>query len=701
MARSWGAKASGGLTRNRVAAVVFASDAESSLNTTPSPASTPEHAAQATTVFEPLPGNQATEEFDESAFTLVVQDLQLFHHFCSITSTTFGPTPHVQQFWSITVAQMSFSHPFLLRAILAIGGLHMNHLRQTSSEASGWYKTKATAHWQAAVRLATPRLAAIDAESCDPLFIFAMLSCLQTFALGPQPGNFLLFTDDSGMEWPIFFRGLRTVAEASVLFGMTEPARPLAFMYGIAKLNLETLPRDEPVTSWGTALRNLRQIMMNEVSGEEERAVYQDALYRLRAGFAAVFGDSDTVRGANSQVVFAWLYHVSEDFVGRLQARQNLALVFFAYFAVLIKQIDGVWMIKGWPDHLIAGIYHTLNTIAENFGGSTAASLGSHQFSLDDCPDLTSKIAVVTGGSEGTGYGVTHTLLKHNIAKLYILSVSKEVVEGAQDAIAKDLGTEKANRTKWFQCDMSDWKRVKEVAEAIKNDADRLDILVNNAGRGIMSFELTDYGVDRHMALNHMGHVVLTSHLLPLIKETAEKGNVVRIVNQASNAHQAAPSDVKFESLEELNKDLGPNGQYGRSKLANILYARYFARKVTQNGHPNVLMNATHPGFVSTKMSKEDIFEPYPLGGYAMAVGMEPFKKSQWEGAVSAVFAATAIKESGQYICPPAIPEAGNKLAQDEKLADQLMELTRKIITEKTRSQSVDKGCPMDDLVLH
>ncbi|KAJ0302967.1 hypothetical protein Brms1b_011854 [Colletotrichum noveboracense] len=528
-----------------------------------------------------------------------------------------------------------------------------------------------------------------------------MLSCLQTFALGPQPGNFLLFTDDSEMEWPIFFRGLRTVAEVSVLFGMTEPARPLAFMYGIANLDLETLPRDGPVTSWGTALRNLRQIMMNEVSGEEERAVYQDALHRLRAGFAAVFGDSDTVGGANSQVVFAWLYHASEDFVGRLQARQNLALVFFAYFAVLIKQIDGVWMIKGWPDHLIAGIYYTLNTIAENFGGSTAASLGSHQFSLDDCPDLTSKIAVVTGGSEGIGYGVTHTLLKHNIAKLYILSVSKEVVEGAQDAIAKDLGTEKANRTKWFQCDMSDWKRVKEVAEAIKNDADRLDILVNNAGRGIMSFELTDYGVDRHMALNHMGHVVLTSHLLPLIKETAEKGNVVRIVNQASNAHQAAPSDVKFESLEELNKDLGPNGQYGRSKLANILYARYFARKVTQNGHPNVLMNATHPGFVSTKMSKEDIFEPYPLGGYAMAVGMEPFKKSQWEGAVSAAFAATAIKESGQYICPPAIPEAGNKLAQDEKLADQLMELTRKIITEKTRSQSVDKGCPMDDLVLH
>jgi NAD(P)-dependent dehydrogenase (short-subunit alcohol dehydrogenase family) len=95
------------------------------------------------------------------------------------------------------------------------------------------------------------------------------------------------------------------------------------------------------------------------------------------------------------------------------------------------------------------------------------------------------------------------------------------------------------------------------------------------------------------------------------MKKTAESGNTVRISNQASNAHQAAPKDTKFESLEELNQDLGPNGQYGRSKLASILYTRYFARKVTNNGHPNVLMNATHPGFVSSKMSKEDIHEPY------------------------------------------------------------------------------------------
>lgn len=205
---------------------------------------------------------------------------------------------------------------------------------------------------------------------------------------------------------------------------------------------------------------------------------------------------------------------------------------------------------------------------------------------------------------------MTYTLLKHNISKVFILSVSEDVVRGAQGAVAKELGQEYADRTVWMRCDLSDWKEVKDIAEKIKASTDRLDILINNAARGIMTYQLTDYGVDRHMALNHMGHVVLTSHLLPLMKKTAEVGSVVRIVNQASNLHESVPKSLKFKSLDDLNTDLGPNSQYGRSKLAAILYARYFNRKVTQHEHPNVLMNATHPGIVDTKMSSEDIHEP-------------------------------------------------------------------------------------------
>ena len=337
-------------------------------------------------------------------------------------------------------------------------------------------------------------------------------------------------------------------------------------------------------------------------------------------------------------------------------------------------------------------------TISENLGkvvpGNENAPKDS-QFSLDQVPDLTGKVAVVTGGSEGIGYGVTHTLLSHNISKLFILSIDKGITDDAKKAIASELGEDAAQKVEWYECDLADWEATGKTALDIASKTDRIDILVNNAGRGIMTYQVADVGVDLHMAVNHFGHVVLTSHLLPTLKETAKNGKV-RIVNLASNAHQNAPKGVRFESLEELNQDLGPNGQYGRSKLAAILYSRYLNRHLTSK-HPNILVNATHPGIVDTRQSTQHIHEAFPLMGYGMSVAMQPFKKTQFEGAVSTMFAATATNGSGQYICPPAAVERGSEQANDDALGERLMDLTWKIVKEKTKEQSADKGCPFKE----
>ena len=53
--------------------------------------------------------------------------------------------------------------------------------------------------------------------------------------------------------------------------------------------------------------------------------------------------------------------------------------------------------------------------------------------------------------------------------------------------------------------------------------------------------------------------------------------------------------------------------------------------------------------------------------------------------------------KSGEYICPPAAPESGSDLAQDEQLGEQMMKLTREVVTAKTKADSIDKGCPMKD----
>ena len=322
-------------------------------------------------------------------------------------------------------------------------------------------------------------------------------------------------------------------------------------------------------------------------------------------------------------------------------------------------------------------------TLSQNLGGPAHNTAPDRaKFDLADTPDQSGKVAVVTGGSEGIGYGAVHTLLDKNIAKVFILSGRQDVIDGSIASIKEEMGEDKANRMKWIQCDLSDWKRVTEVASQIRNETDRIDTLINNAARGIMTFELTDLGIDRHIAVNHIGHVILTSHLLPLLKDTASKHGTVRISNQASNAHEQAPKDTKFESLEELNTDLGPMPLYGRAKLAVILYSRYLHRHLHKE-HPNILINATHPGIVETTMSTRDIMEPYPMLGHLMKDVMAPFKKDQFEGAVSTVYAATAVEKSGMYICPPADPEPGSELSRNVELGEQLMRLMREIVQEK------------------
>lgn len=284
-------------------------------------------------------------------------------------------------------------------------------------------------------------------------------------------------------------------------------------------------------------------------------------------------------------------------------------------------------------------------------------------------------------------------MLKHNISKLFILSQSVDVATDAIESIKKEMGEETSSKVEWLGCNLADWKEVAQTAQKIKSDTDRLDILINNAGRGIMTAQITPYGVDEHMAINHIGHVILTSHLLPVMKKTAASGNTVRIVNLGSNAHTSAPTDTKFASLDEINTDLGPSGQYGRSKLATMLYARYLASHLTAGDQPRILANSIHPGFVDTKASTFDIHEAYPLGGYAMSVLMKPFEKTQFEACVPAMFAATKTDGSGQYICGPARVEEGSELARSDELAEQVMRLTQELVRE--RSDAVGLGCPL------
>ncbi|SJX66277.1 related to Oxidoreductase, short-chain dehydrogenase [Sporisorium reilianum f. sp. reilianum] len=330
------------------------------------------------------------------------------------------------------------------------------------------------------------------------------------------------------------------------------------------------------------------------------------------------------------------------------------------------------------------------HTIAENLGVAPTLSGDPHElvepqhrFDLDQVGDLSGKVALVTGGSEGIGFGCTHTLLKANIDKVFVLSMSEDIISRAKDAFANDeqLPQDAASRIVWKQCDLTDWKRVQQVAREIATETDRLDILIANAAKGIMTHALERNGLDSHMSINHLGHVVLIDALLPLLNTTVEKYQTrVRVVSLSSNLAAQAPKEVEFEGQQDFKTDVGPQGLYARSKLANLLFSRYLDRRYTRKGgHSNVIFNACHPGVVETRQTQVWIHEPFPILGYGMNL-LNPIKKDIFQGCVSAMYCATQTTTGGDLICPPAVPEQGPEKARDEQMQDRLARLSKHVI---------------------
>ena len=208
-------------------------------------------------------------------------------------------------------------------------------------------------------------------------------------------------------------------------------------------------------------------------------------------------------------------------------------------------------------------------------------------------------VALVTGSTRGLGEEVARRLGEMD----YHVIVHGRSVERGQAVVAAIVDA--GGRAEFRRADFLSLDNVRELADGVLADFDRLDLLVNNAGIG--SDEdgrlVSEEGYEAVFQVNYLAHFLLTEKLLPLLTDSAP----ARIVNVSSAAQ--APIDFDDVMLERWEPDGREIGRpYAQSKLAQILHTVDMAERLDGTG---VIINALHPAtFMDTYMVRRAGIEP-------------------------------------------------------------------------------------------
>lgn len=210
--------------------------------------------------------------------------------------------------------------------------------------------------------------------------------------------------------------------------------------------------------------------------------------------------------------------------------------------------------------------------------------------------------------------------------------------------------------------DLTSLPSVKQAANKIASEADRLDLLVLNAGIMAVPPSQTEAGFEIQIGTNHVGHFLLTKLLLPLLQKTADKGEDVRVISLASEAWNLGPNLATMTSTEKLLKQ-SDWSRYGASKAANITFAAELARR-----HPELTSVSLHPGIIMTELHTASQ-QKFSLVGFAMK-WMAPFiARDIPGGALNTLWLAAGAKkdqlQNGAYYTPVGNLKGSNKWSTD------------------------------------
>ena len=315
----------------------------------------------------------------------------------------------------------------------------------------------------------------------------------------------------------------------------------------------------------------------------------------------------------------------------------------------------------------IAGMGALAAISALNAGSAFASLTGvpPSPFSADSTAEdvtaglnLSGKNILVTGVNSGIGYETMRVLSMRGAHVLGTARTQEKAVTACDSVNGK---------TTPLVCELTDFEGIVACADQAKSSGEPIDAVICNAGiMAIPELEQVN-GIEKHFAVNHLGHFILVNQLLDSVN-AADQG---RIVMLSSFGHENAHEDgIEFDNLSGA-RDYDPRRAYGQSKLANILFARELARQLQGS---TTTANAVDPGMVDTRINRN--FGPFMMF-IAKTIGPFFFKTVP-EGASTPCYVAThpdLATVSGHYFadCEAATP---GKNALDDEMAAQLWDVS-------------------------
>ncbi len=209
---------------------------------------------------------------------------------------------------------------------------------------------------------------------------------------------------------------------------------------------------------------------------------------------------------------------------------------------------------------------------------------------------INEQIILITGSTDGIGKLTALQLAKQN-AHLLIHGRNKEKTTN----VVNELKSVSGNKNiEGFVADFSSLAEVRYLAEEVLTKYPALDVLINNAGAGMSDPSLSKDGYELRFAVNYLAPFLLTSLLLPVLRNAASS----RIVNVSS----AGQYPVNFDDIM-LAKDFDAVKAYRQSKLALIMFTIDLAELLKDE---NITVNSLHPGtYLNTNMVRSSNITPW------------------------------------------------------------------------------------------